>query len=103
MCSILLGFGSGWLSILAIVIMGLGFGAIYPTIMAVMTRSFHEAPGVAGSVVTAMISVGGSLLPWLQGLTLESLGMRAGTFFMGILVLLLIGSFVVSQRIRKMN
>lgn len=99
----LLGYGNGTLSILAILLMGLGFGAIYPTLMAMTTNAFRVAPGQAGGVVTAMGSVGGSLLPWLQGVILENLGMQAGTFFVGTAVLLLSITFAINRRIKRAN
>jgi FHS family Na+ dependent glucose MFS transporter 1 len=97
----LLSYGNGWFSVGAILTMGLGFGAIYPTIMAVMTNTFRHAPGQAGGVITAMGSIGGSLFPWLLGVTLQAYGMRSGTYYMSALVLALILAFVLNQQIKK--
>lgn len=97
----LLGYGSGALSILGILVMGLGFGAIYPTLMAVMTNAFRHAPGQAGGVTTAMGSIGGSLFPWVQGVFLQNYGMRSGTYFIGVLVALMVVAFIVNRQIKK--
>lgn len=97
----LLSYGNGWFSVVAILTMGLGFGAIYPTIMAVMTNTFRHAPGQAGGVITAMGSIGGSIFPWLLGVTLQAYGMRSGTYYVGVLVLALILAFVLNQQFKK--
>ncbi len=94
------GYGNGTFSIIAIMLIGLGFGAIYPTIMAVMTNAFPQAPGQAGGVITALCSIGGSLFPWMQGVILQNFGMRSGTYFVAILLVLLIGSFLLSKKIK---
>jgi fucose permease len=95
------GYGNGLLSIAAIFLIGLGFGAIYPTCMAVVTSTFSETPGQSGVVVTLMGSIGGMLIPWLQGVLMEQAGIRSGTYLVAALVALLIASFAVSQRFAK--
>jgi fucose permease len=53
-------------------ILGLGFffGPTYPTTIAVSTRMFPHATGLATSVMMTFGSVGGALLPWLMGVLL---------------------------------
>lgn len=96
-----LSYGQGVFSILSIFVMGWGFGAIYPTSMAIITNAFPRTPGQAASVITAMSSIGGILIPWLQGITLEKLGMRSGTYLIAVMMILLIGCFGVNQWVRK--
>jgi len=96
-------FGHTVLSIISIFLMGWGFGAIYPTSMAMMTNAYPDTPGQAGALITSMSSVGGALIPWVQGITLEQLGMRAGTFFVMLLVALFISAFGVNQWVRKIK
>ena len=97
----LLSYGQSALSIAAILIMGTGFGAIYPTGMAMMTSAYPDAPGQAGSLITAMGSTGGALFPWLLGIALAQLGMRSGTFLMAGMLALIVVSFVVNQKLAK--
>lgn len=88
-------------SILAIFLIGLGFGAIYPTSMAMVTMAFAETPGQAGSVITVMGSIGGMLIPWLQGVIMQQAGIRSGTFTIAVLIALLVLSFGVNQSLVK--
>jgi fucose permease len=51
-------------------IIGLGYGPIYPTGVAVLTSRFPHAAGVATSQMGILAAAGGALLPWLQGLVI---------------------------------
>jgi fucose permease len=76
------------------VLLGLGFGPIYPVGMAVVLDVFHGSGKVA-SVAGAMGSVGGALLPWLQGLLLSRRGIESGVWFVvAVCVTMLILAFV---------
>jgi len=63
--------GNAPLTIAAVLGMGLCFGPVFPTTLAITTATFRQAPGTAASAVVAMGSFGGMLLPWLQGVLLE--------------------------------
>ncbi|HEX9440770.1 MAG TPA: MFS transporter [Roseiflexaceae bacterium] len=63
--------GNAPLTIAAVLFMGLCFGPVFPTTLAITTATFRQAPGTAASAVVAMGSFGGMLLPWLQGVLLE--------------------------------
>jgi FHS family Na+ dependent glucose MFS transporter 1 len=91
-------YGNPVLSIVAIFLIGLGFGTIYPTSMAIVTMAFAETPGQAGSVITVMGSVGGMLIPWLQGIIMQQSGIQAGTYMIAVLIALLVLMFVLNQR-----
>lgn len=69
--------GSAALSVTAILIMGFGYGPIFPTMVGLTTSTFREAPGTAGSFVMSLGTVGSMLLPWLQGVLLDGAGPRA--------------------------
>jgi fucose permease len=94
-------FGNTVLSIAAIFFIGLGFGAIFPTSMAMMTMAFSDTPGQAGSVITVLGSVGGMLIPWLQGVIMQQAGIRAGTYMIAVLITLLVATFIVNQRFSR--
>ena len=95
------GYGNPVLSIVAIFLIGLGFGTIYPTSMAIVTMAFAETPGQAGSVITVMGSVGGMLIPWLQGVIMQQSGIRSGTYMIVVLIALLVLMFALNQRVVK--
>lgn len=93
-----LGLGVDWMSILAIFLMGFGFGGIYPTSMALTTSLFSYAPGKAGSAVTALGSIGGMLIPLLQGVALEFQGPRLAGWLLVVFVVVMIAIRGFAQR-----
>lgn len=62
--------GVGWLSVTALAILGLGFGPIYPTGVAVLAARFPHAAGTATSRMGILAAMGGALLPWVHGLVI---------------------------------
>ena len=74
--SLLLAAGQGNLvtSIAAILVLGFGFGPVFPTSVALTTASFPGSAGAAAGVVVASGSLGGMLIPWIQGILLERTG-----------------------------
>lgn len=87
-----LGTGNAPLSITAVLTLGFFFGPVFPTVLAITTARFPSGPGQAASVVVVLGSLGGMLLPWLQGFLLETNGPVASALFVaagtaGMLVL----------------
>jgi fucose permease len=66
--------GNAVLTVAAVILIGFCFGPIFPTALSIVTSTFRRAPGAAVSVVVALGSLGGMLLPWIQGALLESRG-----------------------------
>jgi fucose permease len=95
------GFGQIAVSIAGIFFIGLGFGAIYPTSMAMVTTAFPSNPGQAGSVITSLSAVGGMVLPWLQGVVMEKAGIRSGTYSIAAMVGGLILLFFINWHFEK--
>ncbi|MBK9944032.1 MAG: MFS transporter [Kouleothrix sp.] len=85
-----LGIGSAPITIAAVLLIGLCFGPIFPTVIAISAHSFGEAQGRAVSIVSSLGSLGGILLPWLQGLLLARSGPIASTLLViaGMLAML---------------
>jgi fucose permease len=83
--------GQAALSVVAVMMIGFGFGAVYPTMIAITTETFSHGPGKAASVVAAMGSVGGLLIPWLQGVVIEKTNTQVYTIFVGLLVIVMLG------------
>jgi MFS transporter, FHS family, glucose/mannose:H+ symporter len=71
-------------SVLAVLLLGLSFGAIFPTVFATITTAFPKGPGTAGSIGTAMGSVGGLSMPPLMGVLLVSYSPRASMVFVAV-------------------
>lgn len=68
------GAGQALLSVCGVLLLGLGFGPIFPTTIALITADFRGSTGAAAGVAVALGSLGGMLLPWLQGFLLTRLG-----------------------------
>jgi FHS family L-fucose permease-like MFS transporter len=74
--ALLLAFSTGdpLLTTVAVLLLGLCFAPVYPTTVAIITATFRHAAGTATSIVVALGSVGGMVLPLLQGVLLERSG-----------------------------
>lgn len=72
--ALLLGTGNAVLSLVAVLMLGFFFGPIFPTVLAITTARFSVGPGQAAGVVVVLGSVGAMILPWLQGIFLETMG-----------------------------
>jgi fucose permease len=84
--------GSASLTVVAVLLIGLCFGPIFPTTLAIVTATFRRAPGTAASLAVALGSLGGMLLPWAQGALLERSGPAASVLLVaaGTLAMLLL-------------
>jgi fucose permease len=82
--------GSAAISIVALAALGIAFGPVYPTALAIVTGRFPGSAGTATSRVGAIASFGGMLFPWLHGLVLT----RRGTLPSAQLSLLLCGAML---------
>ncbi|HWQ04004.1 MAG TPA: MFS transporter [Longilinea sp.] len=93
--------GSAPISILGFLLLGFGFGPIYPTMLAVITDTFSHSSGAAASLAIAMGSTGGMLIPWLQGIILEGSGPRAAALLLPIATLLMLVCLMATRRARR--
>jgi fucose permease len=88
----LLSAGNQNLTFISVLFLGLVFGPMYPTAMAIITQTFKRTPSTATSIASAMGSVGATILPWLQGNLLEyssptsSMALLAGVMWLFILL-----------------
>jgi fucose permease len=64
------------------VILGLSFGPIYPTAIAMATERFSQAAGAVTSRIQAIASLGGMALSWMLGVVLTRHGTFAFAFVM---------------------
>ena len=76
------GYRNPVMSVIAILLVGLGYGGTYPTMIALATSVFQQTSGKAVSLIVALGSIGGSLLPGLQGILME----RTGAFSTAIMI-----------------
>lgn len=99
--AIVAGTGHTALSILGFLLLGFGFGPVFPTTLAITTATFSASPGTAASLAVAMGSIGGMLIPWLQGIVLEASGPRAGALLLPLGAALMLGCLAAIRRVRQ--
>lgn len=81
------GHGLTSTSVVALAFLGLTFGPIYPTGIAIVTGRFAGTAGAATSRIGLVAALGGMALPWLQGVVLTRSGTRASAWLtLGVLV-----------------
>ena len=93
--------GNQWLSITAILLAGLGFGAIYPTVIAIVNTTFRQHAGKAASLAAAMGSIGGMILPWAQGFILDRYGASASAWFVAAGITIMLGLFFAAYQLAQ--
>lgn len=98
---ILAGTGNAALSILGFLLLGFGFGPVFPTTIAIITATFTDIPGAAASLGTSMGSIGGMLIPWLQGIVLENSGPQAGALLLPLGSVLMLLCLAAVRRARR--
>lgn len=76
--------GQQTLTLVAVMLTGFGFGPIFPTTVAAATEFFPAERARAASVCIAMGSMGGMILPWLQGIILQNMGPFSAIVFVTI-------------------
>jgi fucose permease len=96
-----LSVGNGPVSVAAILLIGLAFGPVFPTTIALTTTSFRHNPGTATSAAVAASSVGGMLLPAFQGVLLDRFGTSVGAWFVTAGTVALFGLLLVLQGIGR--
>ncbi len=99
---LMIGTGSATLSIAGMLLSGLCYGPIYPTIMIVVTGTFRSGPGKAASVAAAMGSLGGGALPWMQGILLDKVSATSSVIFVGTGALIMLTLWMLAiQRLPR--
>lgn len=94
---LMIGVGSLALTLAAVLLLGLCFGPVYPTAQAITNATFRRAPSTATSAVSCMGSVGGMLLPWLQGLLLTRGGPPASVVLVAGSTLAMLAAFSLAR------
>lgn len=93
--------GNALISVLAVLILGFFFGPVFPTVLAITTSRFPMGAGSAASVVVVMGSLGGMLIPWIQGVILESLGPSTEAASVALATLAMLALFLVVRLVGK--
>ncbi|GAP09241.1 fucose permease [Bellilinea caldifistulae] len=74
-----LGRGNLPLSTAGILLTGFSFASIFPSTVSLSSAFFPEQAGRAMSIINGMASIGAMVLPWLQGVLLNTISPTAST------------------------
>ena len=85
-------------TIAGVLVMGVSFGPIFPTVVVVATEMFRSAPSRAVSVVISMSSIGGMLLPPLQGILLERISPLASILQVTLCAFIMLALLLIVRR-----
>ena len=87
--------GSQWITIVAIVLMGFSFGAIYPTLVAAVSASFPDRRGQAVSIVSSLGSGGGMVIPLMLGYLIELFG-PSSSAWAAVIIIAMMGALLLA-------
>lgn len=98
--------GNVYVTIAAIMLLGLSIGPIYSTIISVVTLRFPAVAGAAASISIAAGSLGGTIGPWLLGRFLEGSGAASYAQTMVVatvtmLVLIGVSTIITRRRVQS--
>ena len=89
-------------ALFALGLTGLGFAAIYPTVMAITAREYPRRFAALAGAMAAAGGVGGLAYPWLGGIVGQAWGLRATVWLAAILAAALLVTFVLlTMTLRK--
>ena len=88
---LILSFSTGNLALssLALALLGVSFGPVFPTTLAIASGLFPQTPGAATSLIVALGNVGGLVLPWMLVFVLENQGPRPSALLIGVSALVI--------------
>ena len=87
--------GSVAVALAALAAVGLGFAAIYPTVMAITARAYPRRFAAMVGVLVAAGGLGGILFPWLGGVVGQASGLRATIWLDTLAAAALLACFVL--------
>jgi fucose permease len=94
---LVLGRNSLALSVAAILLIGVSYGPIFPTIIAIITADFPNAAGKAAALIMLFGGLGGMVIPWAQGVLLVGSGPLAAAGLNAAANLAMVGLYYVAR------
>lgn len=80
------------LAVAGLALIGFGFAAVFPLVLAFVGDAYSKLSGTAFSLVLALGLVGGMLFPYITGIIAEVIGLRYAFFLAPVSLL---GSFII--------
>lgn len=96
---LVLGMGSAPVTIAASVLVGLSFGPIYPTTIALVAIRFPTGTGTVAGVVMTLGSLGGAVLPWLYGILILQVAPLAGVVLIPLSATAMLGLWAAARHL----
>jgi fucose permease len=96
---LVLGVGSAPLTVAAAILLGLSFGPIYPTTIALVTVRFPAGTGTVTGIVMTLGSLGGAVLPWLTGVLILQVSPLAGIVLVPVSVAAMLGLWLLARHL----
>jgi fucose permease len=91
--------GSLALSIVAILLIGVAYGPIFPVVIAIVTADFPAAAGKAAALTMLFGGLGGMFIPLLQGVLLAESGPRAAALLIAAANVALVGLWYIARAV----
>jgi fucose permease len=85
-------------ALMALSLTGLGFAAIYPTIMAITARAYARRFAAIAGFMAAAGGMGGAAYPWIGGIVGQAWGLRATFWMAAALAVALLGIYALLSR-----
>lgn len=93
--------GNMVLTVTSVLFIGFFFGPVYPTTFSISASLFKESSGKAAGLIVALASLGGMILPPLQGVVLTRLGNQASVMMIAVFAAGMLGVNFIRGRIVK--
>lgn len=101
--SVLLIASTEKVAILGVVLIGLSFASIYPTVLGLAGTQFEESSGTVFGVLFAIALTGGMTLPWAVGQIAETYGLRSALLLPVANSLMILGLQLMLAKIKHMQ
>lgn len=90
------------LATIAVFILGVGFGSVYPIILGYIGDLYSKMSGTAFSVAMTIAMIGGMLLPYLAGIIGDAYGLKTSFLIVPVALIIIFSFFsIVLKRFSK--
>lgn len=87
-------------TLLIVLLIGLGFGPTFPTIIAMVTSKYNHSEALVSTVSITTGFAGGMIYPWAAGHIFHDWGMQQGMIFLSTGAAIMVGLFMLANKIK---
>ena len=91
------------LALLVVLLIGLGFGPVFPTILALVNLRYAHSEALVTSVAICTAFMGGIIFPWIAGYIFHGMGMQTGMAFLVGGAICMITLFAIASSLANKN